>query len=94
MTKRATESALDALHAQVAEVLTEGLRSILIPVFDKDGNKIGEEWNKPSPQMIAQAIKFLQVNGIDAPATSKRIMDLTHALDQLDDLDPHAVLPN
>lgn len=38
-----------------------------------------------SPQMLAQAIKFLKENGIDAPATSKRMQDLTSALDDLDE---------
>ena len=37
-----------------------------------------------SPQMIAQAIKFLKENGIDAPATSQRMQDLGAALDDLD----------
>lgn len=68
---RAKSSALDELHALVAEVLSEQLR--------------GEGENEPSPQMISQAIKFLKDNGIDAPASSKRFTDLTDALDGLDD---------
>lgn len=67
---RAAESALDALHAAVAAVLTEAL------------SKRGAE--APSPQMIAQAIKFLKDNGIDAPARSARISHLAAALDDLD----------
>ena len=64
---RASESALDALHAKVAEVLTAGLK--------------GED---PSPQFIAQAIKFLKDNGVDAPAKSARISELASALRDLD----------
>lgn len=81
---RASEAALDELHAKVAEVLVEGLKTITIPVFDKDGKKTGEREVQPSPQMLAQAIKFLAVNGINAPATSKRLTNLQSALDELD----------
>lgn len=65
---RASEAALDALHAAVAEVLSKGLS--------------GEA--PPTPQMIAQAIKFLAVNGITAPAGSKRMSGLEQALADLD----------
>ncbi|SKB49830.1 hypothetical protein [Sphingopyxis flava] len=37
-----------------------------------------------SPQMIAQAIKFLKDNGVDAPASSKRVSNLEQALMELD----------
>lgn len=37
-----------------------------------------------SPQMLAQAIKFLQMNGIDAPAKSQRMRGLADALADLD----------
>lgn len=46
--------------------------------------KAGLDSDEVSPQMIAQAIKFLKENGIDAPATSKRMQDLSLALDELD----------
>lgn len=65
---RATENALDALHAKVAEVLTDALK-------DKE---------KATPAMISQALKFLKDNHVDAPAKSKRLQDLTSALDDLD----------
>lgn len=38
----------------------------------------------PSPQMIAQAIKMLKENGIDAPAASQRLTGLAEALKDLD----------
>lgn len=66
MASRALESALDELHAQVAKVLTEGLT--------------GEGEKSPSPQFIAQAIKFLKDNGVDAPAKSERISNLIDTL--------------
>lgn len=94
MTRRATEETLDGLHAAVAKVLIEGLQPVTVPVFDKEGKKTGDRVENPSPQMIAQAIKFLQANGIDTPAASKRMNDLTQALNALDDLDPQAALPN
>lgn len=80
---RASESALDALHELVAKVLQENLVTVTEPVLDKDGNKVGEKVIPPSPQMIAQAIKFLKDNGIDAPVSSKRFTDLAAALDDL-----------
>lgn len=66
---RASESALDALHAAVAQVLTDALQ--------------GTEEDAPSPQMIAQAIKFLKDNGVDAPAKSARLSGLAAALADL-----------
>lgn len=77
MSRRATEAALDELHAKVAEVLTAGLKVETV-----------------SPQMIAQAIKFLQVNGIDAPAKSERMSNLAAALADLDVDDIGDSLPN
>jgi hypothetical protein len=67
---RATEGALDGLHAAVATVLTEALK--------------GKGENAPSPQMLAQAIKFLKDNGIDAPAKSERLTGLAAALRDID----------
>jgi hypothetical protein len=37
-----------------------------------------------SPQMLAQAIKFLKDNGVDTPASSPRISNLERALMELD----------
>ena len=44
--------------------------------------RIGEK--DVSPQMIAQAIKFLKDNGVDAPSSSPRISNLERALAELD----------
>lgn len=76
---RASEKELDGLHALVAEVLTNAMQ--------------GKDENAPNPQMIAQAIKFLATNGVNAPATSKRLTDLAAALQDLD-LDEVEVRPN
>jgi hypothetical protein len=37
-----------------------------------------------SPQMLAQAIKFLKDNGVDTPASSPRISNLERALMELE----------
>lgn len=81
---RAKESALDELHALVAQVLAGAIQTRTRDVFDKDGNKTGTEDIEPSPQMISQAIKFLKDNGIDAPAKSQRMSNLAAALQDLD----------
>lgn len=76
---RAAERELDALHGVVATILKDAITPEVID--------LGEGKKKvvyPSPQMIAQAIKFLKDNGIDAPAKSKRMSDLASALDDLD----------
>lgn len=91
---RASESTLDALHEAVARVLMEGLETKTVPVFDKDGKKTGENKVPPSPQLIAQVIKFLATNGINAPATSKRLTGLEQALADLDLDEVETAFPN
>jgi len=66
---RATTEIMDELHGLTAEMLIAQLK-------DKEN---------VSPQWLAQAIKFLKENGIDAPATSRRMQDLSSALDDLDE---------
>lgn len=92
---RAKEGALDALHAAVATVLTEAVQVHERPILDKEGQPTGEtERVAPSPQMIAQAIKFLKDNGIDAPAKSERMSNLAAALADLDVDELASELPN
>lgn len=72
MTSRALESALDALHADLADTLAEALRMAK------------EKGEAPSPQLLAQVIKFLKDNGVDAPAKSERISSLGSQLRDID----------
>lgn len=81
---RASEEALDGLHAMVAQVLTGGLKTTTEDVFNDKGEKTGTRKVTPSPQMVAQAIKFLKDNGIDAPAKLGRMTGLAQALADLD----------
>lgn len=82
---RASNQALDALHALIADVLMSQLQA-----KGEDGKSV-----PPSPQLLAQAIKFLKDNGVDAPARSERISNLEDALKGFDlDLDEVAVRPN
>ena len=80
MSGRASEKALDQLHAVVAMLLSNEL--------DRAMNRAEENPDDPgkaiSPQLIAQAIKFLKDNGVAASATSPRLDDLTAKLADLD----------
>lgn len=91
---RASEKTLDGIHEAVALVLQAGLQVRREPILNEDGEKIGEREILPSPQLIAQAIKFLSVNGINSPATSKRMTDLAAALEDLDLDEVEAHYPN
>jgi hypothetical protein len=81
---RAPESALDGLHGLLAETLSDAL---------KKAKAAGEA---PSPQLLAQVIKFLKDNGIDAPAKSARISGLAAELADidLDEVSTHGLRPN
>ena len=56
MSKAAKVDFLEQLHAAVARVLTDAMSGEI----DEEGNE-----RPPSPQMIAQAIKFLKDNGVE-----------------------------
>lgn len=60
---------------KILDGLHEAVASVLTAALKKDD---------VSPQMIAQAIKFLSTNGINTPAKSKRMTDLQAALEDLD----------
>lgn len=83
--KRASSDSLDLLHALVAQTLaTEIAAACNRPVCSECGNKPGIP-----PALLAQAIKFLSENGIDAPASvaGDRFSGLKKALPQFDDED-------
>lgn len=69
---RASDKAMDALHAAVAAVLASELKKAENPDFEL------------SPQMLSQAIKFLKDNGVSAPTGSKVVEDLAAQLTDLD----------
>jgi hypothetical protein len=61
---RASEASLADLHRRIAETL---LAELTEPRYVVD--KQGKAWPAPaSPALLAQAIKFLKDNGVDAPA--------------------------
>jgi len=72
MPKRATEDILDGLHGLLAESLKEQLEN-----YKNSDEPI-------PPQLLAQCIKFLKDNGIDAPGREHtRVSTLA---DELDDI--------
>ena len=90
---RATDAALDALHALLAESMTEELERaierarlpVMIPDPDNEGKRIrNPEYEPLSPKLLAVIRATLKDNGIDIPSTSKRFNPL---VDQLRDLD-------
>lgn len=65
---RASESALDALHGQVATILSEELDRALTRAQAEPENE-----NKAvSSALLSQALKFLSAAGVTAPAASPR----------------------
>jgi hypothetical protein len=95
---RASDNALDALHAILAEGLTEELRrnlerSRLPRTICVEGRSVPNPDYEPlSPKTAAVAAKFLKDNGIDSPATSPRINALADQLGNLDFDEPPAHL--
>lgn len=76
---KATESELELLHATVARVLREQLEGQTMNIVGEDGEK--KEINLASPQMVAQAIKFLKDNNITAtPEIGDDLNDLADML--------------
>lgn len=78
MTK-ATESALGALHAAVAEALTEVIENG-VTLVDKEGNEVK---SPASPAYLGAAIAFLKNNNITAdPDTNAGLSTLREKLAQ------------
>jgi len=80
MSGRASEKKLDELHAVVALLLSNELNRACIRAEENPGDPS----KAISPQLIAQAIKFLKDNGVAATASSPRLDDLTAKLADLD----------
>lgn len=78
MSKAANMEVLEALHAKLAEVITEGLNG----TTDEDGNL-----KPPSPALITAALKFLKDNGVEAAKGSNNAA-LAALADRLKNLDP------
>lgn len=77
MSKSATEDALQALHKLVADTLVSEIRAVHT---DDEGKP------KPkSPQLLAQAIKFLKDNGIE-PAKDVQNEALDRLSKEVDDV--------
>lgn len=78
---RATDSALDALHALAAESMTDELRRNLerakLPKDDPNYEPL-------SPKLLGVIRAFLKDNGIDIPESSPRFNNLTDQLRNLD----------
>ena len=79
---RATDAAFDALHALLADSMTDELRRnwerSRLPKDD-------ENYEPLSPKLLGVIRAFLKDNGVDSPATSKRFDGL---IGQLRDMDP------
>ncbi len=77
---RASEKAMDQLHAAVALLLSNEL--------DRAAFRAEAKPDDPgaaiSPQLLSQAIKFLKDNGVSAPTGSSRTADLQSKLMDLD----------
>lgn len=79
---RATEDTLDGLHGLVADTLKAELNAAALRMPCEHCNQ------RPGipPALLAQAIKFLSENGIDAPAAkSGKLNDLRKSLPRFDD---------
>jgi hypothetical protein len=78
---RASDAALDALHALMAESMTDELRRGIerarLP-------KSHDDYEPLSPKLLAVIRAFLKDNGIDAPAASERFSGLASQLADLD----------
>lgn len=89
VTKRATDAALDALHALMAsaqaEELTRALERARLPKRlpdPEDPRKTipNPEYAELSPKLLGVIRAFLKDNGIDAPTTSERFSPLVEQL--------------
>lgn len=77
---RASEKALDDLHAAVASLLKNELQR----AANRAETKPDDPSHAISPQLLSQAIKWLKDNGVSAPAGAMRTEDLAAQLADLD----------
>lgn len=79
MSKRAAESELNDLHALVARTLRTAIEDAQMTVYNEEGEQT--DLNVVSPQLLAQAIKFLKDNNITAtPEAGDDLDQLKHML--------------
>ena len=84
---RASANQADTLHALVAEALIEQIQAWKAGRL-VDIGKDGEYVRVFPPALLAQAIKFLKDNGVDAPAVPEgRVDRLAKALPDVSELD-------
>jgi hypothetical protein len=77
---RATETKLDQMHSLVASSIMDELdRAIARAEAHPDDPDYAV-----SPQLIAQAARFLAANGVSAPATAPKMENLAGKLGELD----------
>lgn len=86
---RASESALDRLHGQVADILSEELERAL----DRSRAEPENENKAVSSALLSQALKFLSAAGVTAPATSSRRESVASRLKEIG-VDPDAEVIN
>jgi hypothetical protein len=88
---RASHDLADEIHLLVAEALVEQIKAWKehrLVDADKEGNLV----RVFPPALLAQAIKFLKDNGIDAPAQKgNRIDTLKDAMPDFDALESNVV---
>lgn len=78
---KATEDALNALHALMADSMSEELgRALERARLPRDD----ENYEPLSAKLLGVIRAFLKDNGIDAPASSPRFSDLASKLGDLD----------
>lgn len=76
---RATESQLDAIHAQVSDYIADELTNAKARADAKPDDPA----SAISPQLLDKAMKWLAMNGVSAPATTKRIENVAAKLAEL-----------
>jgi len=86
---RATESNFDDLHLLVAEAMIEQIKAWKAGRL-VDIGKEGEYVKVFPPALLAQAIKFLKDNGVDAPAQAGNRTDRLAGLLREFNEDDHA----
>lgn len=72
---RASDNQMDALHGLLAKTMFDEIEAFIgghRVAVDKEGNT--HKLPMP-PALLAQAIKFLKDNGVDAPGRSNKGMD-------------------
>ena len=84
--KRASSDVADALHALVFQTLIDEINRYRNPGKDEDGKPLPRQ--PIPPALLAQALKALKDNGIDAPKRAEQLRDaLADSMPNLDDVE-------